>query len=291
MKIKKSLLYVGLVIVILSFVGNYFVFTMSQLKKPIMLKHYYNSAVLPGSILELHYIANRSNDIDIQWIIIPGIENEFYSPLYGTSYGQPYKHYQLKTFHIEINEHFSDDMNAGALSFDQVTAHLSNGEKMIMPIGEITLFNQNDMTLERQSSGGSSDNTGFQIFKTDKDIEITGVDLPFANDLKSALTLKVNSNQVELERNVNAPVPEIIQNGKLITSDVFPLALKKDELLSVTHKFLFNQDDLLRFNYYQMDGKLHGNEQNGQKFTDFFSLSYRPSFEVKDLRAIIKEGE
>ncbi|WNS76617.1 hypothetical protein RRV45_06315 [Bacillus sp. DTU_2020_1000418_1_SI_GHA_SEK_038] len=94
MKMNKSLLYAGVAVVILSLVGNYALFVSSQLQRPIMLKHYYYVPSSKGYIIHLHYIANRSYEMDIQWLTIPGIDGEFYSK--GPGHGPKYRHYQKR---------------------------------------------------------------------------------------------------------------------------------------------------------------------------------------------------
>ncbi|MBS4192475.1 hypothetical protein KHA94_20165 [Bacillus sp. FJAT-49705] len=284
MKIKTSFLYAGMAIVLLSLFGNYIVYKSSQLKEPIMLKHYYH-ITNRGSILELHYIANLSNDIDIQWITIPGFDDGLYGQ---PSYSQTYTHYQLKTLHIKLDDRFMDLLNGKSFTFDQVTAHLSNGKNLTMPIGEITIFNPESSTLKVQSSGSSSDNSGFEILKADHDFEVTGLDLPFAEALESALSLKLHNARMDLqefnrEKTIKDSIP--------ISSEPFPITVEKGKHFHINYKFSFAENDPHRFNFYRIDAKLQGKGQIGQEFTDTFYLSYRPYLEEKDVRTIVKEAK
>ncbi|QED46938.1 hypothetical protein [Cytobacillus dafuensis] len=288
MKIKTSFLYAGMAIVLLSLIGNYIVYKSSQLKEPIMLKHYYHITADRGTILELYYIANRNNDVDIQSISIPGIDYSFFSSLYGMpANGQSNNHYQIKTLHIEIDDRIMDVLNGKPYKFDQVTAHLSNGKNLTLPVGEIILFKREASTLKTSSSGSSNDNSGFEILKADHDIEITGLDLPFADALKSALSLKLNGTQMQLHEFNKVKTHK---DSYPIKSELFPLNVKKEELFPIIYKFSFAENDPLRFNFYLIDAKLHGKDQNGPEFTNISHLSYRPYFEKKDLKEIVKEA-
>ncbi len=289
MKMNKSLLYAGIALVIVSLLGNYAFFVSSQLQKPIMLKHYYYVPSNQGHIIHLHYIANRNDTMDIQWITIPGLEGEFYSK--GPGYGPKYRHYQVKTFSLEVNEQFLTNIDENSFRFNQVKAHLSNGESLTMDIGEITFYKWNDRVLQFQSSGSSSDNTGFHILKADQDVNITDLKIPYAEELASALSLKLNSNQVEVREHLNREVPEIINNnGKPLSHDLFPIMMKKDDLLSIKYQFSFQHNDSRRFNYYEIRTALQGKETNGSPFTDYFSISYQPYLGEKELKEIVKEG-
>ena len=286
MKMNKSLFYAGVAVVILSLFGNYAFFATSQLQRPIMLKHYYYVPTSQGYIIHLHYLANRSDNMDIQWLTIPGIDGEFYSK--GPQHGPKYRHYKIKTFSLELNEQFLTNFDENSFSFNQVIAHLSNGESMTMDVGEITFYKWKDQVLQFQSSGGSSDNTGYHILKADKDINITDLEIPYAEELKPALSLKLNSNKVEVQQHLNREASENLQdNGETL----FPIVLKKDERLSIKYQFSFPQDDSSRFNYYEIRAVLQGQEANGSPFTDYFSISYQPYLGEKELREIVKEGK
>ncbi|MEH7391312.1 hypothetical protein [Bacillus sp. JJ1474] len=287
MKMNRSLLYAGIAVVIVSLVGNYAFFVSSQLQKPIMLKHYYYVPSSQGYIIHLHYIANRSDELDIQWVTIPGMEGEFFSK--GPQHGQKYRHYELKTFSLEVNERFLTNIDENSFSFNQVKAHLSNGDILTMDIGEITLYKWNDRVLQFQISGSSSDHTGYHILKADQDIKITGLAIPYAEELKSALSLKLNSNQVEVQQHLNQKVPGVFQDdGRSLSKDLFPIMMKKDELLSINYQFSFQQNDSGRFNYYKIRAALEGQEMNGQTFSEYFPFSYQPYLAEKEIREIVK---
>ena len=98
MKIKKFPLYIGIAIVLFSLIGNYAVFASKQLKDPIMLKHYYEIPASKGYVFNLHYINNRSDNVDILWVTIPGIDFIISSYEGQTS---TYRHYQVKTIALK----------------------------------------------------------------------------------------------------------------------------------------------------------------------------------------------
>lgn len=287
MKMNRPIIYVGAAIVLLCFIGNFAFFVTSQLEKPIMLKHYYYVPYTQGNIIRLHYIANRSDHSEIDWITIPGIKGEFYSR--GPQHGQTYSHYQLKTFFLELNEGVLDEHS---LSFNQVIAHLSNGESMTMDVGEITLYRWTDQVLQSQSTGSSSDSIGYHILKTDRDIEISGLEIPYAEELERSLSLKINNNQVEVRQYLNQDGSDPFQdNGNPLSNELFPIMMKKNELLSIRYHFTFQKNNPARFNYYEIRASLDGQESSGHAFTDYFPLSYQPYLEDKDLREIIREEQ
>lgn len=287
MKINKYLLFGGVAAVFISIIGNYQVFVSNQLEKPIMLKHYY---YLPSnhSMLNLYYIDNRSDNLEIQSISIPEIDDMFHSPFYGEpSHGQTIGHYKLKTFYLKLDENFMDEN----WSFNKIIAHLVNGESIELDVGEVTLFQQKDRAFSFQSSGSSSDHTGYHIFKALQPVEITSLNIPYAEELTNTLSLKLNSNGVELQGFLNQPVPEILQDtGEPPSAGLLPLKIRTEELLSVRYQFTFPKNDENRLNFYDFDVSLQGIGDGGQKFTDTFNLNYQPYLDKKDLKAIVQEG-
>ena len=286
MKLRNYVLYVGMAIVLISLIGNYLFFSVKQLKQPIMLKHYYDIPFQNGFMLELHYLVNRNEDVDIQMATVPGTEI-ILSPTFE-SHAETYRHYKLKTMYVRLEDYMLGNIPAESLRFNEITAHLSNGESVAMDIGEISFFKPTEAALQFKASGGSSDNSGFYIVEAEKNIELSGINIPYFEDLKSALSLRLNQDQVELKKSPHRPGNSLFSGGQPLRPDLFPITLQKGESLSINFQFSFKENDPIQRNFYQINGKLEEKKQNGPAFTTPFNLTYRPYLNEKDIQAIVK---
>lgn len=287
MKTNPFYLFAGAAIVLLSLIGNYVFFAAKELKAPIFLKHYHGLSDSLGTTIELHYITNRNNDqeTDIAWGHIPGTDL-LLPPAFQFTAGT-YKHYLHKTVGLELTEEFLEEMKEESMELKQISVTFTNGDTSLVDVGNISLYKRSDAPFDYPSSGSSSDNSGFQLLKAEKDMELTGLDIPYEHDLQSALIFEVIHDQVKLQKYENRP--EGIFNEKGLSLDEFPFSLMKGDSLSIKYEFSFEEGNPLRFNFYELHARLRGNVKGGQEFTDTIYLSYRPYFTEKELNAFVQE--
>ena len=266
-----------------------FYFLDKELKEPIFLNHYHELSASLGTTIELHYITNRNIDqeTDIAWGYIPGTDL-LLPPAFQFTAGT-YKHYLHKTVGLEITEEFLEEMKEESMELNQISVTFTNGDTSLIELGDITLFKGEDAPFDYPSSGSSNDNSGFQLLKAEKDMELTGLDIPYEQDLQSALRFEVIHDQLKLHK--YDQLPEGIWNEEGLSLDAFPFSLKNGDLLSIKYQFSFEENNPLRFNFYELHARLRGKDEDGQEFTDMISLPYRPYFTEKELNAFVQEAK
>ena len=62
---KEKILWVGLIFVMISWVGNYLYFQSKQLEHPIFLDHYYEVYLQDETYLTFYYLSNEPPMIEI----------------------------------------------------------------------------------------------------------------------------------------------------------------------------------------------------------------------------------
>ncbi|MCR2823433.1 hypothetical protein [Lederbergia panacisoli] len=283
MKIKTAMLATGMVIAIISMIGNYLFFVSKQLKEPIMLKHYYDTQVGVGSMLEFQYVTNRNDDTEISWFIIPN--SDIRLPVSSDQTYQTYRHHQLKNVYTTITEEIARKLNKSALEMTQLEVYFSNGDMKLMDIGEIILheFKENNSPFDFRAGGGSTDNTGFSVAVATKDVNITGLEIPYADKFEKSIKLYVGDTE-RTPPNFQSP------KGELLTIDSFPIHKKKGDYLSFDYQIQFEQDDKNKHHLYTFEIKLVGNDENGETFSFPDTIFYKPELTDKDIAAIV-QGE
>ena len=97
-----------------------------------------------------------------------------------------------------------------------------------MDIGEITLNKWIESPLRSRNSGVSTDNSGFQLFETDEDVEVTGLDIPYLQDIQSALTIELNQDQMGLLQFIDNSKPGSFPGGEILIPELFPFSKQKE---------------------------------------------------------------
>ena len=66
-------------------------------------------------------------------------------------------------------------MKEESMELNQISVTFTNGDTSLIELGDITLFKREDAPFDYPSSGSSNDNSGFQLLKAEKDMELTGL--------------------------------------------------------------------------------------------------------------------
>ncbi|MBS4197288.1 hypothetical protein [Lederbergia citri] len=284
MNIKKAMLG-GMVIAIISMIGNYLFFVSKQLKEPIMLKHYYDTQVRVDSMLQFQYLTNRNDDIGIAWFTIP--DSEIVLPVYSDETYDTFKHHKLKMVHMNVTEELEEIMKNGELQLTEIEAHFTNGEIQLMEIGDVILrkYKENKTPFDFSASGSSSDHTGYTVAVAKKDVNITDFEIPFADKFEKAIKIYIGENQRTPENH-----SDIVPKGELLTKDSFPIQKKKGDYLSMEYQIKFDHDDKNKLHLYTFDIKLIGNDDEGKTFSFLDTIYYQPEMTEEDI-AVIVQGE
>ncbi|MCJ8008045.1 hypothetical protein ACFFF5_18175 [Lederbergia wuyishanensis] len=283
MKIKKAMLTVGMVFAIISMIGNYLFFTSKQLNQPIMLKHYYDTQVSVDSMLQFQYLTNRNDETKIAWFTLPDLDITL--PVFEDQIYNTFRHHQIKILHVNVPEELEEIMNNGEIHLTEVEAHFSNGDIQLMDIGDVILrkYKENKTPFEFSASGSSSDDTGFAVAVAKKDVNITDLEIPFADKFEKAIKLYVGENQRTPENH-----SDIVPKGELLTKDSFPILKKKGDYLSMEYEIKFDKDDKNKLHLYTFEIKMIGKDEDGKTFSFPDTIYYQPELTEKDIAAIIQ---
>lgn len=282
MNIKKAVLVGGMAIAIISMIGNYLFFVSKQLKEPIMLKHYYDTSVGVGSMLDFHYVTNRNDDVGIAWFMI--LDSDIMLPVSFEETRNTYRHYQHKTVHIEVTEDLYEKIKDKKLQLTQLQIYFTNGDSHAVDVGEIILhdYKPENSPVDFRASGGSNQNIGFFSGIAEKDMKIKDIEIPFPDKLKSNLKLYASLKQYGT-RQLEANIPP---EEDLITKDSFPITRNKGDYFTIDYHIQFNKNDKNRLHFYSFVLRFIGDD--GKSFSNANTIYYQPELTEKDITAIVQ---
>lgn len=270
---KKKWLIIGILLVSISWIGNYTFFAAKQPPHPLLLKHYYEIPIdvdrMSGTIdFRLSYLVNRNEEIDITGIQFPGAD---WIRMNSSHNVQIYNHYLLKTMYLSIDVPLlKEDKKMDEWLFKNVTVYLSNGQTKILPIGEIRIVKAKESELlEQMAGGGSSDQTGFNQWEANQPLKIKDVQISSTKPVDAWLKISVN--------------------GKPLTQDIFPVTLVKGKRVQLSYEWSFPEQDANGYHFYQVNAKILGEGENGQPFLRSMYVQYFPYFTNKEINDVAKQ--
>ncbi|RXT01915.1 hypothetical protein [Ammoniphilus sp. CFH 90114] len=259
----------SLLALVLLWVGNMTYYQRHQLDEPLFMKHYYNIVTLGNQLnFELYYLVNQREDVGIYRLHLPDSEIDLYPTWeHDNNHSQYHK---LKNARFEWDEvaleSLKDDMQ-----IREIEVEFTNGSRKLVDIGEILIrkTNEDPAYIHSQSSGSSSDNTGFSHYRQKEELKFIGLKhLPPQLDAKY-LSFQVNGQHVE------------------VASPSHNLDFKP--YLEVKYAFHFPQDDPRAQNIYSSMSELEVQTPDGQIKEGLMFINYTPNWSTADIRAILRE--
>ncbi len=263
-------------LVIASVIGNYVVYSSKQLEEPIIFLHRSEVPLLNGYYFEFHYLTNRSDNVGIAWVMIPGTDIQLpatYDRTLGT-----YNHYLHKVADFEITDIILEEIK-NDMQINELDIFFTNGESKRKEVGDIHFFVDNrDAPLLSQSSSSSSDGSGSYLLIAETNIEVTEIQVPFIDNLQSGLSLEINEVKYE--------------SGKLKEKiDQFtPFTRNSGEPLTINYHLNFNQTDPNRLHIYKFYLMIKGKDEDDKPFRLTVPINHSPYFNEKDIIEIVKEA-
>ena len=141
----------------------------------IFMKHYYYIEVLgeEGSF-DIYYLLNHNDKTEIASIEIPGLGPMSVYPSEHASY----QYYKMRKATVKIDKYYlKEQLKSNRFEITDLLVQFNNGKQQQVNIGKINIQFE-DKSKPQQlsvSSGSSSDNTGFDEFRTEKPVKITGL--------------------------------------------------------------------------------------------------------------------
>lgn len=271
MNLNKKYISYGLIFLLLLWSANVIYYKSKVIKEPLFLKHYYD--VTEGmNNFQLYYIQNLNSQSKIISIIFPEIGNQNVN-FTETDGNTDRRYYVLKNITVNI---YNGDVNNIPYYYKnkvitKAQIRFTDGKIMNVNVGRIYIYSDEIKrgNLEGQNQSSSinntgSENTGYDTFKADKDLNITGINSKFDKEIKDILQINVNE--------------------KPLANIKFPISLKKGDIFSINYKFNYNKNIVKKNNAYSFPLNILTQDLKGNKGkASCFIIAYLQSPEYFDI--------
>ncbi len=265
-----TILKVGIICIVISFIANAFYFMNLTLKEPVFLKHYYESDIQKRSVMVLHLITNSGDNREIAEIDFPQLPEDYaYVSLQGWNRNngydsiQKFAHFHYKTLVLEFRNSDRDVLSGGneeSVVLDKAKIRYMNGDTQEVDIGKIILHKNLELYkfLDFRSSSSSNNYTSNLYTQSLKNITINNVESNLDNELGGFLVTTVNDiNKEDLQ---------------------FPLSYKNGEYISFDSQFKYDSNDVRKYNVYDLIKKVDIFDSEGNKgYVFILNLDYEPT--------------
>ncbi|WP_174731559.1 hypothetical protein [Mesobacillus harenae] len=298
---KEKYLWAALIVILISWAGNYTYFQSKQLDEPIFLKHYSDSYYIKDgeSMLTFYYLTNKQNPANVHYLRIDG--HEFYPNNQGMSfhYDQEFRHHYLKSVMIPFPEHSLPISGDGTWTFESMEVGFDQYPPRTYDIGKVAFYPQQEAELPfdfRMSSGSSSHRSDTAFVATEK-VTLEAIKIPFP-EAADDLEVKLNLDQEKLKEldalQDGRDIPEWYDqslhedwnkiDGVIANDDFFPYSIEKDEWLRMM--IYFNPE---RTSAFEFSLNLQGTTENGERFNIMAPINDFPSLEQKDVDELVDQ--
>lgn len=259
----------GLVVLILLWVGNIVYFQRYQLEEPMFMKHYYSLQNIGNKLeFDLYYLVNHSEDVGVSRVHIPALGLDAY-PAWDHERSR-LQYQKVRSVHLEW-----DVTNLRSLDqqvkVTELEVEFTDGSSQHVNIGEI-MFNRvkaDHPYLHSQSTGSSSDHTGFSLFREKELLKPVGLkNLPPHLDT-GVLTFQLNSQDISL--------------------GIQPEAFEPKPYLELKYAFQFSKGDPRAQHVYHSVAILEAQTEEGQMKEGLMFLGYVPHWDNESIKMILNE--
>ncbi|MGN7298915.1 hypothetical protein [Ferdinandcohnia sp. SAFN-114] len=302
---KEKIFWISIVVIILSYIGNYLYFQSKQLDAPLFLEHYYELTLNheDETMLTFYYVTNKSDSSSIDHVQIDGIEAYASSNMdfmWGSQepqFEQEYTHHYLKALNVAFPMDFEGE---GPLSFSEMEVQFSNGKTLLADIGEVILHKDTEYAnvLETHISSSSNQHREEKSMVALEPVNIEEIEIPFKEELSDDIFIKVDLEQdklSELEKlKTGANPPKWFDEdrekewddlpGVTPNDDLLPFALEQKEWVR-----FFIQFNPARYSFFQFSIKLNGKTESGDEFVRELPIIDHPELNQKAINEIIEE--
>jgi hypothetical protein len=309
--LKEKVLWVGIILVLLSWAGNYYYFQSKQLEHPIFLDHFYETYLQDETYLTFYYLSNKRDNSEVSYVLIDDVEAYPVSfdgfTMWTTNtprFEQEFSHQYIKSVRIQLPQldlpiiKGSDDV----WSFENIHVVFSDGETLTTDIGKVNVYGKlpDDEVFESRMSSGSSNHRSTESMVAIKELSVEGVNIPFSKDLAQDVYVKLNMDQEKLrklekvyqggnppnwvEEDQNIEWNEL--DGVSVKEDIFPLRLGKGDWMQISMQF--NPE---RKSYFEFGVEIYGTTAEGESFIRKSPIIDHPYLTQKDIDEIISEKQ
>ena len=265
---QKTLKY-GLIVLALSFVISIVIYFQFSIGDVVFLKHYYDVEINNSSFLELHFIANADDERQITDINFPQVQDNFAQiefDHFRNNKGDGYYYNTVKTAHYNYNVislvvlvSANSTKLDGKIVLDKAIVKFNNGDEQEVDIGRIVLYKNIKKTdaLDLNYYSSSNNNISIAVMEAQKDFLIENISSYLDKEINSILLFKMNYT----------PTDELS----------YPIDIKKGESLSFESQFDFKEDDMSKFNVYEIQKKVAIKDNNKRtSYQNIYNIAYSP---------------
>lgn len=306
---KEKIFWTGMVIVVISWVGNYLYFQSKQLERPIFLDHYYETYLQEENYLTFYYLSNKQDHSEVSYALIDGLETYPVSndgPWNWSSntptFEQEFSHQYLKSVRLKLPKYDLpiEEGTDEVWSFEEITFSFSNGEMVTADIGNVNVYGTfpNSDIFETRVSSGSSQHRSDKTMVALRPVTVEAITIPFPEEISQDVLVKVNLNQEKLKklealRHGGNPPSWFEEerdldwekvSGVSIDEGIFPFELQKDDWLKLAMKFNPN-----RKSYFEFGVEINGTTAEGERFVRKAPIIDHPYLTQQAVNEIIAE--
>jgi hypothetical protein len=309
--LKEKILWIGLILVMISWAGNYFYFQSKQLEHPIFLDHYYEVYLQDETHLPFYYLSNKMDYSEVSYVLLDGIEvypvshDEFSIwPSHTPQFKQEFAHQYLKSVSLELPQSVIplEEEKEDSWSFEEISVTFANGQTLTANIGKVNVYGKllDEKAFESRISSGSNQHRSEEAMVATRPITVEAITLPFSEVLSEDVHMKVNLDQEKLKelnaiyQGGNAPdwfedeqnLEWIEVEGMSINEEVFPLQLDKDDWMHLSMQFNPQRKSFLEFGV-----TILSKSDEGEPFIDKAFIIDHPYLTQQDINKIIEEKQ
>lgn len=292
-------LYIGILIIIVSLIGNIIYINSQKLKEPIFFQHYYEDLIRNQSCyIDINYLTNAEDNVEVISIFLPNINDSLWVKYTNV---EKYKYYDKKNAQIEINFYkVENEFNKNnKMIIDKAIVTFNNGQKMEVDLGKIIIHkDENSSHLDQIMTGSSSSGTTKDVYKVDKDIIINSITTDLIEESKGLIKMNIISNSnrdlemIDKLRNNDEKNAEDLIDRKIegianipFEDITFPIAVKE----SLTIYTAFDKPNSnKKYNFYRILYAIDYENKDGEKGKNYLlNVNYHPYFSNKDIREFI----
>ncbi|MCF6136392.1 hypothetical protein [Pseudalkalibacillus berkeleyi] len=294
---KEKYFWVAIVVVVIAWIGNYTYLKSQQLDKPIILSHYYELEQADRTDIRIFYLTNKNHQA-LQRAQINGMDAYWRDDQGFSMYDQPiqpqvvqeFRHHYLKSAVLEVagdmlplKKGSGDIWSTNELS----PTFIDSGQTVQLKPTELGMVSIIAGYPNKQAfllTGNSGNNRTYVTKEALKPVVIDEINLPFKEQLKEHMNIKVDLNQNQVYQSSWNRISWNEVPGKELKEVTFPIHLKKRDNMSVYVQL----DDQLK-SYVHLSLKLKGKTTDGDQFITPVSIYSHPYFTQKDIDEIISD--
>ncbi|MBB6454741.1 hypothetical protein HNQ94_003230 [Salirhabdus euzebyi] len=310
---KERVFWFGIILAIMSWIGNVLYLETKEIDEPIFMNHYYETYMQQDNhYLEFFYLTNKSEPLEVSHVQIDGIDAYVYPDQRFTTWNdqevtfkQEFRYYYLKSVLIDLPDDLLpiDKESNQSWSFQNMGVYFSNGEQINAPIGEVVVHSSfpNDVrVMENRAGGSSSQHRAYNTAVMTEPVTIESITVPFSDAIGEDIAMKMDLDQEKLKEleklQQDGSLPDWFKEdmdkefdalpGVLVEERIFPISLDQGEWTKLNIQFNPTRDT-----YFQFDINLNGRTENGESFSFPVPIIDSPDLTEQQVKDFIKQRQ